>query len=393
MKKVNFIILIIFFLLIPFLIFSQEKETSLEPYLQFLVTPYLQHSTQTTMTIMWETNLLSNSIVEYGEQTPLKNRAQNDELKTIHEITLTELSPETKYFYRVISQDKKGDYVVSELFTFQTAVRENSPFSFVVIGDSRTYPETFHRIAKRVFSERPNFVLHVGDVVTDGRKKEQWIREYLRPASVFMSRFSTYVAIGNHERNAHWYYDYSSYPAPENYYSFRFGNAEFFIVDTNEDLAPESAQMKWLKGSLAKSKAKWKFAAHHHPPYSSDSNDYGDTFHGKTSPLGDLKVRNALVPLYEKYHVDIVWVGHIHNYERTFPIRNGGVVSEKEGVVYIQAGGGGAELETYTPTRSWFTAKLLENWQYCLVTIHQNTLTMMAYDIDGKMFDFLQIKK
>ena len=389
-KKLVSILLIVFFASV---IFAQEKQPPLEPYLQFLVGPYLQHSTQTTMAIMWETNLLSNSVVEYGEQLPLNNRAQNDELKTIHEIILTGLAPETKYFYRVISQDKKGDYVASKLFTFQTAVKEESAFSFVVLGDSRTYPETFHRVAARVFAERPNFVIHVGDVVSNGTKKEQWIREYLQPASVFMSRFSTYVAIGNHERNAHWYYDYSSYPKPENYYSFRYGSADFFIVDTNEDLTPDSEQMKWLKYGLAHSKAKWKFVAHHHPPYSSDSNDYGDTFNGAISPLGDLKVRKALVPLYEKYGVDIVWVGHIHNYERTFPLRNGKVVAEKDGVIYVQSGGGGAELEPYAPTRSWFTAKLLENWQYCLVTIYGNALRMMAYDIDGKMYDFFEIKK
>ena len=36
--------------------------------------------------------------------------------------------------------------------------------------------------------------------------------------------------------------------------------------------------------------------------------------------MGDLRARK-LVPLYEKYGVDIVWNGHIHSYERTWPIR------------------------------------------------------------------------
>ena len=167
----NFVTLILFLFSIFLSGFAQEKQPLLKPYLQFVVGPYLQHSTQTTMAIMWETNLLSNSVVEYGEQLPLNNRAQNDELKTIHETILTGLAPETKYFYRVISRDKKTDYVASKLFTFQTAVKKESAFSFVVLGDSRTYPETFHRVAERVFAERPNFVIHVGDVVSNGTKK------------------------------------------------------------------------------------------------------------------------------------------------------------------------------------------------------------------------------
>ncbi len=57
-------------------------------------------------------------------------------------------------------------------------------------------------------------------------------------------------------------------------------------------------------------------------------------------------------------------------------------------------GGGGAELATnVAPTRSWFTAKVLRNWQYCIVTIHEGTLRMMAYDIDGRMYDYLELKK
>jgi hypothetical protein len=100
----------------------------------------------------------------------------------------------------------------------------------------------------------------------------------------------------------------------------------------------------------------------------------------------------VLVPLYEKYEVDIVWVGHIHTYERTWPIWQNRV-DPARGVIYIQTGGGGAELEDFAPTRSWFTAKLLRNWQYCVVLIQGKTLTMMAYDIDGRLYDYLELQK
>jgi len=269
-------------------------------------------------------------------------------------------------------------------------IPRNSPFAFVVGGSRRTYPEQFTKIIARAWAERPNFLLNVGDVVSDGNVKEQWLDEYLRPAAELMRRVPTYVSIGNHEKNADWYYKYVSYPKPENYYSFDYGNAHFVIIDSNKGLRPSSEQYKWLKKDLSKSKARWKFVFHHHPPYSSDENDYGDTYRGK-SKLGDMNVRR-LMPLYEKYRVDVVWYGHIHSYERTWPIRKG-KVDRKRGVIYIQTGGGGAELENFAPTRSWFTAKVLSNWQYCLVTIHGGTLRMMAYDIDGRLYDYLELEK
>jgi calcineurin-like phosphoesterase family protein/purple acid phosphatase-like protein len=347
--------------------------------------PWLQHVTQTSITVMWETDVAGPSVVEYGTRVPLNKNASAAGDLTIHEVTITDLAAEKNYFYRVVSGE-----AASEVYSFQTAVNENTPFAYVVVGDNRTNPENWGRIAAAAYAERPNFVVNVGDVVTDGNVKAQWLAEWIVPAADLMRRVPHYVAIGNHENDAHWYYDYVAYPAPENYYSFDYGNAHFTIVDSNQPLRPGTDQYEWIARDLAKTKATWKFVAHHHPPVSSDEDDYGDTYKGR-STRGDLNVRR-LMPLYEKHGVDICWFGHIHDYERTWPLRDG-EVDEKRGVVYIQTGGGGAGLENFAPTRSWFTAKVFRNWQYCLVTMHNKTLRMMAYDIEGNMFDFLELKK
>lgn len=398
MKKIidKFLAICLRLALFTVVCFSRDAKANENP--EIVAGPYLQHVTQTSITIMWETNQPCTSAAEYGQaewlkkdkSTPLKNSVEENSNKTIHELDLKGLNVQTDYFYRVTSVNSEGKKVASEIYSFQTAVRRESPFAFVVIGDNRTYPERFAKITARAWAERPNFIINVGDVVTNGNIKEQWIKEYLEPAADLMRRVPTYVAIGNHERNADWYYKYVSYPKPENYYSFDYGNAHFSIIDSNKDLSSDSEQYKWLSEDLRSSKTPWKFVYHHHPPYSSDENDYGDTYKGK-SELGDTNVRQ-LVPLYEKYKVDIVWYGHIHDYERTWPLREG-KVDQKRGVIYIQTGGGGAELENFAPTRSWFTAKVMSNWQYCLVTIHNGTLRMMAYDIDGRMYDYLEIKK
>lgn len=352
--------------------------------------PYLQHVTKSSMTVMWETNQACTSQVKYAKQLPLKQSAGASGKSTIHEVVITGLDTGTSYFYRVRSDCGKKGKAASEVYTFQTAVAKDSAYAFVVLGDNRTFPDRFEKIAALAYGERPNFVLHVGDVVSHGIKKSEWIDEYLRPGAALMQRVPTYVAIGNHEMDAKWFYKYHSFPEPENYYSFDYGNAHFAVIDSNKKLSPGTEQYKWLDQDLANSSATWKFVAHHHPTYSSDENDYGNTEKEK-STLGDLNARQ-LVPLYEKHGVDIVWYGHIHDYERTWPIR-AGAVDQERGVIYIQAGGGGAPLENFAPTRSWFTAKVLRNWQYCLVTIHGNTLRMMAYDIDGGMYDYLDLEK
>jgi len=370
---------------------KENLQETKDPSHLLVVGPYLQHSTQSTQVICWETTQPANSVVEWDEQLPLNHKTEAKGAATFHEIELRGLKTETAYFYRVWSRTGSGRAFVSGVYTFQTAVRKESPFAFVVFGDTRSFPDNFARIADAAYAERPNFVLHTGDVVTKGPEKDQWVNEFLAPAANLARRVPLYVAIGNHEKNDAWYYKYVSYPSPESYYSFDYGDAHFAILDSNEkDLGPQSAQYQWLEKDLAKSKALWKFTAHHHPPFDSDSDDYGDTDREK-STQGDLNVR-AFVPLYEEYDVDICWVGHIHTYERTWPIREG-KVDQDSGVIYIQTGGGGAPLEQFAPTRSWFTAKVLRNYEYCYVTIAGETLRMMAYDIDGRLVDFLELRK
>jgi PKD repeat protein len=72
------------------------------------------------------------------------------------------------------------------------------------------------------------------------------------------------------------------------------------------------------------------------PPYASRSDQ---------TPRDDAKQVQYLVPLYEKYHVNVVLTGHWHYYERMKPLLGGQVTTlENGGVVYLITGGGGAGL-------------------------------------------------
>jgi hypothetical protein len=372
-----------------------DYQPSINEALRFVVQPYLQMGTRDSMVVMAETTQPSRMVVEYAEVQPLSQRVASSATGYIGEVPLTGLKPFTRYFYRVICTDDLGNVARSEVATFQTAPGPDDAWAFGILGDTQRNPSVTRRCAEGIFGVRPNFLLHCGDVVDDGFAKNQWVDDLFGPASVLMAHVPTFPVIGNHERNSHWYYDYFSLPAPEYWYTFQYGNAQFFMIDSNKDCSPGSEQYRWLEGELAKSKATWKFAAHHHPCFSSDENDYGDHWKGKSRPAeyvqGDRNARQ-LVPVYEKYGVDVVFNGHIHSYERTWPILNLSI-NQRKGVRYIVSGGGGGGLEQAAPQRAWFSVHVARGHHYCVAAVFDRTLEFKAYDIEGRLFDTFELTK
>jgi hypothetical protein len=368
--------------------------TSLNQELKFVVKPYLQAGASNSMTVMAETTQPARLRVEYGELQPLKLRAEAAEAAGISTVTLANLKPFTRYFYRATAEDAQGNRARSDLYSFQTTPGPDLPWAFGILGDTQRNPEVTRRCANGIFALRPNFLLHLGDVVDDGFAKQQWVFDLFEPCSQLFANVPTFPVIGNHEKNAHWYYDYFHLPAPEYCYTFTCGNAQFFMVDSNKDCKPGSEQFRWLEQSLAASKATWKFTAHHHPCFSSDEDDYGDHLTGKPGKQvswGDSNARH-LVPLYEKYGVDIAFAGHIHSYERTWPILQM-TINQAKGVRYIVSGGGGGGLEQAAPQRAWFSVHVQRGHHYCFAAVHDRTIEFKAYDLDGRLFDTFSLTK
>ena len=367
--------------------------------------PYLHYATTESINLVWETDRPANAVVEYGRELPLKKQVpvntfnfetetEKEDRSFIQEITLEDLEPGTKYFYNIKTIARDGQEVETGILTFSTAVEENDAFSFAVIGDTEARPHINDRISKLVWDERPNFAVIVGDL-TDGGKaphKFEWNYEYFAGMTQLTSRIPVFPVPGNGEGDLYWYNQYHKLPESEGYYSFRYGNAEFFMLNSNEkeEFTPGGAQYQWLEDKLKHSTSVWKFVAHHHAPYSADEDDYGNSWEGPTA-LGDLDVRK-IVPLYEQYGVDMVFFGHLHTYQRTLPIKND-LLDEHNGVIYVQGGGGGGNLEDFAPSRAWFSAKTYRGHHYFTVSIYGTSLDFKMYDSEGRMKDFLELKK
>lgn len=334
--------------------------------------PYLQNVGPDRITIMWETARPADSRVEYGLTSSLGKSVYESRRTLIHEITLTGLKRETQYHYRVVSDGK-----VSEGSTFRTAIKAKTPFRMVVYGDNRTDVPSHEKVVEGIVREKADLVINVGDVVTNGRNYEEWNREFFVPARPLMRSTPLYIAIGNHERNAHWFYDYVSFPPPENYYSFDYGNTHFIVLDTNPytPYQSRSAQYQWLENDLRSKKARkatWVLVFAHQPPYSE----------GWDSPLydGEWDIRDALMPLFERHGVDIMFAGHTHDYER-------GILN---GVTYIITGGGGSALDHHEQDWSHIT-QYASCYHFCTVDIDGKTLKFQAKQPDGTVIDSFQM--
>lgn len=91
--------------------------------------------------------------------------------------------------------------------------------------------------------------------------------------------------------------------------------------------------------------------------------------------------------------MDIVFNGHIHLYERSWPLRAGKVVDPGKGVVYITTGGGGGTLENFAPTPSWFKKQIRVDYHFTLLNIQGKHLELKAFDQKGIFFDQMDIVK
>lgn len=366
---------------------------------EMVIKPYLQWGTTDSMTIMWETAHACRGIVRYGLDAGCEQEVREAEPRTIHEVTLTGLEGDMLYYYSTLSPaENQGDNISvadslpTDVRTFQTAAGPDAPVGFTVICDSQAQPEVVKRVAEAMWEFRPQFALLGGDLVTTGTNKQHWTEHYFPNMDPLASRVVVYPVLGNHEQNATHYYNYMHLPEPEYYYTFRRGNIQFFMIDSNKSVAPGSEQYAWLDEQLAASDATWKICMHHHPPFSSDD-DYGNDWKRPLSQMtfGDTNAKQ-LVALYDKHAVDIVWNGHIHSYERTWMLRGGKPVTEN-GTVYMITGGAGGHLETFGPYRPAFQHRVRRGHHFSYVTCFGDTLDIKAFDDAGQLFDHAVLSK
>jgi hypothetical protein len=385
----------------------QAVLTTVDAQAGLLVYPYLGETTTTSVVISWATDNTGPSEVRYSLDQSYSNvvAALNSTYdgKYWHSATITGLTADTAYYYRVYTD---GDDVTpwSEI-TFTTAPEPTTlGFAFVALGDSRPWGASSPpsqgalHVAAEMDQHSFDLALHTGDIPCSGgicsgsdSSWNQYIRAYFDVYQESMGDTPFYPSVGNHELNGGscGYQGYTDvYYLPENapsgdeeeYYSFDWGNAHFVALDTNQSYSPGSVQYNWLVSDLQASTQLWKFVFFHYPAYNSGP-------HGSTSG-----VQTHLVPIFETYGVDVVFNGHDHHYERTCPILDDACTTPQDGsVVYVITGGGGAPL--YPASGDWFTAYRSSFYHFLKVEVNDCWLHLDAIDPNGHVFDSYEIDR
>ena len=340
----------------------------------FLRTPYLQNLQHNSVTVMWETTVPSIGYVEFGAGEWLERIATHPEVaSTHHEVVLTGLDPDSRYFYRVhtipVDDGLRADLLTSPIHHFRTAVERGTPFSFFLIGDTRTGYSTHSELVASMMDMSDQidarFLINTGDLTGHASWWDEWQREFFGPIAPLLSTLPLYSALGNHEGNHETYYEYLDHPNNESWYEFSFGDADFFVLNTNTRFTEGSAQYQWLDAALAGSDASWQIAVFHHPPYSC-----------VPSRAGSVLVQENLMPLFEAHGVDLVLLGHDHVYGRSLPIG---------GVTYVISGGGGAS--TYPAEADQSNEICVREHHYCILRVNAQTIELQAISLEGLLLD------
>ncbi len=311
-----------------------------------------------------------------------------------HRVILTGLVPGEAFSYRV------GDPELSMSDEFKVKLPDNEgPLTFTVYGDQGI--NKYSRMAvSTALSFNPAFNFHVGDLSYGGANVDIWLKWFSIIEPLAATR-PYIVAVGNHEYDGEGDLSdiniYIGSPDESFNYWFVWSNAFFLVINLGpEDDAVLSTDIyNWVRDSLGYASrldvVKWKFVFLHYPPYSSG------VAHG-SAPITE-----SLMELFDEYGVDIVFAGHEHNYERTYPIYNGAVVSRNDslyinpgGTIYVVVGGAGGGLykDFIEPQPEWSFYREAR-YSIGVVEIRGDTLVFKAVDSQtGEVFDeFIIIKK
>lgn len=309
--------------------------------------PYLQMPNESSIVIRWDTDIANSSKVWFGTSpSAMTDSVSSSQSQTRHEIRLTGLSSNTKYYYKVGETGGVLAESPHQFFRTHPSVGSTDPFRFWVIGDFGKNNQG-QRQALNAFLDynetgETQGWLWMGDNAYDiGTQTEFQDKVFNVYDSVF-NYLPFWPCPGNHDYSScsHTlgqvdqysgpYYDIVTVPQNgecgglasdlECFYSFDYGNAHF--ISLNSELYYAAFwngfdEMKdWLRDDLAANSLPWVIVYFHQPPYSKGSHD-SDAFW----ELIMIDMREDFNPIFEQYGVDLVLGGHSHVYERFYPLK------------------------------------------------------------------------
>ena len=374
----------------------------------------------TSRTIMWQSdNSEADAVIEYRLEGAEKSqtigatdKAFTDDGSTtyIHEATLTGLTPNTKYEYRVgYGTDRRSDW-----YRLETAGA--SVYDVLIYPDSQSgdYSQ-WEEIVKNSALRTPRTALYIsmGDLVDNGEHAYQW-RTWLNSIRPLSANVPLATTLGNHEmytldwkmREPYAYLNYFAVPPNGNeifnrrYYSYDFGDVHYVVLDTmlyesnhedNHDTHhPDlyDVQVQWLRQDLMANTKKWTVVLMHRDPfqYAFDRSDAN-----RAVGFDDEGV--LFMPIFDEFNVDLVLSAHLHSYRNRGHVRN--FERDASGPLYILTGiaGDARRPKWKQHPLDVYVAPDRDKNNYMTMTVTPNKLIVKAFLPDGTQLDESVIEK
>ncbi len=284
-------------------------------------------ATSITASVLFDQNV--EYYFEYGTQSgnyTQTSQHYNNALNVPDEIDLTNLIPNTTYYYRMQYKLTGGNFIATPEYHFNTQKQPGNAFTFTVEADEHLYDikgdrDTYKITLANELAENPDFMISLGDIfgddhtptTTTSNDMDALHKDYRQYLGGICHSVPFYICLGNHEGEndyymsqtppnniAVWgtqwrkYYYPNPFPnsfysgnttvenygidTPENYYSWTWGDALFVVLDvyrtesattlsdkpTNWNWTLGATQYQWMRGILENSTAKHKFVFAHH---------------------------------------------------------------------------------------------------------------------------------
>jgi predicted phosphodiesterase len=193
-----------------------------------------------------------------------------------------------------------------------------------------------------------DFQVHCGDFTHNGTE-DAWQRTLHYPGvdSIYIKgkffmctsnhEFADYTGKANYTKYTAGVLPVNSSDGTTHFYSHHFSNVDVIFCDGYE--TDKDVMQHWLDSLLETIPSNdWIIAVWHNPTYGDIS--YKESYEKTCMPWVE--------SLY-KHHCKFIFNGHAHIYLRTHPLRPDGSLDEKEGIVHIINGTGGASFKDPAP--------------------------------------------
>jgi len=323
-----------------------------------------------------------------------------------HALRVTGLHSGTDYRY-VVTRDG-GKVAEGRLRT--APATDQAPVQFAFLGDSGGLPwwvwmqkspalhlparwdwlGTSHavtRIGERIAAAKPDFVLHLGDIVYPWGRNAQYSAGFFRPFAAAMRNAPFYAVLGNHDLMdtgglqalANLHLPRGELTGDERCYSFAWGAVRIIALDCDPDhgggrYEPGHPAFDYLQAQLPVCSEPWVIVASHFPIRSA------------SRARNNADLMKSMLPVLKQYQVSVYLSGHDHCYQRFGPSAEGGGGE----VPLIVSGGGGKSLYEVRPDKA--AAVLQSQYHWCSAAAQGDVLTVRSHGLDGDLLDTVELR-